>query len=73
MYTYSFDGIGFKINTPPVQKTETLSQAADRIVMRYTYTGGLVLEVEQTVKQAVVYSNRPLVQESDGSYSPGGK
>ena len=73
MYTYIFDGVGFKINTPAVQKAEVLSQAADRNVMRYTYSDGLVLEVEQTVKQAVVYSNRPLVQEPDSSYSPGGK
>ena len=73
MYTYIFDGVGFEIKTPGVsdfsQIKKEVVQTADKIVNRSTYPTGLVLEIEQRASQTIIYSNRPLIQNSDGSYT----
>lgn len=69
MYMYIFDGTGFTINTGPPIKQEVLEQTPKRCVTLFTYENGLTLRVEQEAKRFVVYSNRPLNQNPDGSYS----
>lgn len=73
MYTYIFKGVGFTIKTPGCtdcsQIKREVVQSADKVVNRSTYPNGLVLEVEQKATQTVVYSNRQLIQNSDGSYT----
>lgn len=50
-------------------KKELISQTASKIVMCLTYPDGLEFTVEQEAKRTTVYSNRPLVQNPDGSYT----
>ena len=50
-------------------RKELISQTASKIVMRLTYPDGLEFTVEQEAKRTTVYSNRPLVQNPDGSYT----
>lgn len=74
MYTYIFEGAGFEIKTPGVSdfsqiKKEIIAQTPERNVFRSTYPTGLVLEVEQDATRTVIYSNRPLTQNPDGSYT----
>ena len=73
MYTYIFDGVGCKIHTPGIsdfsQIKKEVVQTAGKIVNRSTYPNGLILEVEQTATRIVVYSNRQLIQNPDGSYT----
>lgn len=74
MYTYIFDGADMDIKTPNLTdfslvRKELISQTASKIVMRLTYPDGLEFTVEQEAKRTTVYSNRPLVQNPDGSYT----
>lgn len=74
MYTYIFDGTDMNIRTPNLTdfslvKKELISQTASKIVMRLTYPDGLEFTVEQEAKRTTVYSNRPLIQNPDGSYT----
>ena len=74
VYTYIFDGADMGIKTPNLTdfslvRKELISQTASKIVMRLTYTDGLEFTVEQEAKRTTVYSNRPLVQNPDGSYT----
>ena len=74
MYAYIFDGTDMNIRTPNLTdfslvKKELISQTAGKIVMRLTYPDGLEFTVEQEAKRTTVYSNRPLVQSPDGSYT----
>lgn len=74
MYTYIFDGTDMDIKTPNLTdfslvRKELISQTASKIVMRLTYPDGLEFTVEQEAKRTTVYSNRPLIQNPDGSYT----
>lgn len=73
MYTYVFDNVGFEIKTPGVsdfsQIKKEIVQLPDKIINRSTYPTGLVLEIEQKANQTVIYSNRQLIQNPDGSYT----
>lgn len=74
VYTYIFDGADMDIKTPNLTdfslvRKELISQTASKIVMRLTYPDGLEFTVEQEAKRTTVYSNRPLVQNPDGSYT----
>ena len=74
VYTYIFDGTDMNIRTPNLTdfslvKKELISQTASKIVMRLTYPDGLEFTVEQEAKRTTVYSNRPLIQNPDGSYT----
>ena len=74
MYVYIFEGTGFEIKTPGVSdysqiRNEIIEQSASKIVRRSTYPTGLVLEIEQEAKRTVIYSNRPLAQNPDGTYT----
>lgn len=74
MYTYIFEGVGFEIKTPGVTdfslvKNEIIEHSPGRIVRRSTYPTGLVLEIEQEANRIVVYSNRPLTKNPDGTYT----
>lgn len=73
MYTYIFDGVGFTLLNPSKPEAEVLSQTAKQIVTRYSYEDGLVLEITQEASRSTILSNRPLVQNPDGTYSPSGK
>lgn len=74
MYTYIFDGVGFKINTPDVsdfsQIKKEIIQSSGKTINRSTYPNGLVLEIEQTENKFIICSNRLLIQNPDGSYTP---
>ena len=72
MYVYIFDGTDMDIKTPNLTdfslvRKELISQTASKIVMRLTYPDGLEFTVEQEAKRTTVYSNRPLIQNPDGS------
>lgn len=74
VYAYIFDGADMNIKTPSLTdfllvKKELISQTANKIVTRLTYPDGLEFTVEQESKRVTVYSNRPLIQNSDGSYT----
>ena len=73
MFAYVFEGVGFEIKTPGVsdfsQIKKYVKQYPDRVVNRSEYPNGLVLEVDQRATQTIVYSNRPLVHNPDGSYT----
>lgn len=73
MYTYIFDGVGCKINTPSVSSLSQIKkevvQFPDKIINRSTYPNGLILEIEQKATKTVIYSNRRLIQNPDGSYT----
>lgn len=74
VYTYIFDGTDMDIKTPNLTdfslvRKEVISQTASKIVMRLTYPDGLEFTVEEESKRVTVYSNRPLIQNPDGSYS----
>ena len=74
MYTYIFDGADMDIKTPNLTdfslvRKELISQTSSKIVTRLTYPDGLEFTVEQEPKCVTVYSNRPLIQNPDGSYS----
>ena len=74
LYAYIFDGTDMNIRTPNLTdfslvKKELISQTASKIVTRLTYPDGLEFTVEQESKRVTVYSNRPLIQNPDGSYT----
>lgn len=73
MYTYIFDGVGCKIYTPGCTDASQIErevvQTAGRTINRSTYPNGLVLEIDHTATGCVIYSNRPLTQNPDGSYT----
>ena len=73
MYTYIFEGVGGKIHTPGVSDfskiRKSIKQYPDRIVNRSEYPNGLILEIDQGANQTVVYSNRRLIENPDGSYT----
>ena len=74
MYTYIFDGTDMDIKTPNLTdfslvRKELISQTASKIVMRLAYPDGLEFTVDQESKRVTVYSNRPLIQNPDGSYT----
>lgn len=74
MFTYIFEGVGFDIETPGVSdfsqiKQEIIEQTASKVVRRSTYPTGLVLEIEQETNRTIIYSNRQLTQNPDGSYT----
>lgn len=73
MYMYVFDGADGRINTPGVsdfsQIKKEIVQMADKIITRATYPTGLVLDIEQKSNQTIIYSNRQLIQNPDGSYT----
>lgn len=73
MYTYIFESVGFQIHTPGVSDfskiQKSIKQYPDRIVNRSEYPNGLILEVEQRANQTVIYSNRPFIENPDGSYT----
>ena len=75
IYTYVLDSGKLNIHTPSGGndlnniKKEILSHTSTEIVTRATYPDGLVLEIHQKANQIVVYSNRQLTENPDGSYS----
>ena len=73
MYTYIFEGVGFEIKTPGVtdfsQVKKEIVQSANKVVNQSTYPNGLVLRIEQEADKVIVYSNRRLLQNPDGSYT----
>lgn len=73
MYMYIFDKAGFEIRTPGIsdfsQIRKSIKQYPDRVVNRSEYPTGLILEIEQKSDQTVVYSNRRLLENPDGSYT----
>lgn len=73
MFTYVFKGTDCTITAPWLsdisQIKKDIVQTPKRNTMKATYPNGVVLEFEQTATETIVYSNRPLVQNSDGSYT----
>lgn len=74
MYTYIFEGVNAQINTPGISdfsqiKNEVLLQTKEENVLRSTYPNGLILTIQQKLGRTVVYSNRPLTKNPDGSYT----
>ena len=75
MYVYSVKGgKTLTIHTPHCQnfsevKNTIREQSQDKMVMRSEYPDGLTLEIIQTVQEVVVYSNRELTENPDGSFS----
>lgn len=73
MYMYIFEGVGCKIITPGIkdfsQIKKSIKQYPDKIVNRSEYPTGLILEIEQKVNRTIIYSNRRLIENPDGSYT----
>lgn len=73
MFVYVFEGVGFEIKTPGVSDfseiKKSVKQYPGRIVNRSEYPNGLILEVDQRPEKTIVYSNRPLIHNQDGSYT----
>lgn len=73
MFMYIVESGKLKINTPGIKnlsqvKTQTI-QKADCIFMQSDYPGGWHIEVEQRANRIVLYSNKQLVQNEDGSFN----
>lgn len=74
MFTYIVGkGSVLKINTPGIKdfsqiKTQTI-QKANCICMQSDYPGGWHIEIEQYADHFVLYSNRQLTQNEDGSFN----
>lgn len=74
MFTYVIENTSFDLKTPGISdpsqvKREIIEQTASKTVTRFTYSTGLVLEVDQQAKRNILYSNRPLIKNPDGSYT----
>ena len=73
-FTYILEpGANLKINTPGIEdfsqiKTQTI-QRADCISMQSDYPNGWHIEVEQYSDHIVLYSNKQLEQNEDGSFN----
>lgn len=67
------NGAKLKIDTPWMTdfskiKKEIL-QSSEKNVVKMEYPNGLVLDIEQKADQITVYSNRPLIENPDGSFT----
>ena len=72
MYVYTVGGGNLTIrnpNCPDMSKVKNTvrEQRPDRIEMRSEYPDGLALEIIQTARETIVYSNRELTEHPDGS------
>ena len=73
-FTYIIEsGAELKIHTPGIEdfsqiNTQTV-QRADCIFMQSDYPIGWHIEAEQYTDRIVLYSNKPLVQNADGSFN----
>ncbi len=73
VFTYIIEaGRNLKINTPGITdfsqiKTQA-EQRADCVFMQSDYPNGWHIEIEQYVDRIVLYSNKPLIQNDDGSF-----
>ena len=74
MYTYILEvGTELKIHTPGIKdfsqiKTVTV-QRADCTFLQSDYPGGWHIEVEQYADRIILYSNKQLSQNEDGSFN----
>lgn len=73
-FTYIIEaGASLKIHTPGIEdfsqiKTQTM-QRADCILMQSDYPNGWHIEVEQYSDRIILYSNKQLTQNEDGSFN----